>query len=968
MSGFLVALISGLVAGAIYSLYACGLTLTVSATGIYNLAFGAFAFVGGLTFFEASSGYIPRWAAFVLTVFVAAPLGGLFFEQFVFRKLSRVPEVARLMGTIGILVGLPALSVEIVDILTNSAHMGLASIDQAYSVPGIGPEPPHVYHFLKTGTLTSDQIAVLIVTAVAVGAVWTIMTKTRMGLMTRAVVDRSVLASTRGISPKYTSRVTWIMSSMLAALAGILAGPIFGLSVDSVLDFVVAGSAVVVVARFRSLPIAMIGGLALGALSSMIATYGNDVPIFKNLLRDVPGSSASVVYVALLLALLFRGRERGRVAGVSAVAEPVPTNYLSDIPKWRQAWPWVALCAGILLWGTDAIPWSNVQAGGLEQLLIVQALGLAVVFLSFNVVVGQLGVASMAQAAMVTSGALMAGIIAGHHFLGGNFVVCMIAAGLAAAFIAAIIALPAFRLGGLALALATLALGLIADQALFQVNVLSNYGNGWNLTRPILGPINFTSNKSFIVLLFLFLGGALLVVNNIRRSKTGRAILAVRFAPAAASASGISTRRAIVSAFAISGFLAGTGGALLAYGAGSANATTWPTETGLLWLMIAVTQGVRRPAASILGGIFATLTLRVLQTGFWGITPAINNPVIPEILFGLTCVLLANQPDGILHQTSEQNFRRRAWLRARRAGKLAAADAVVLDPSRDGVKVDSILADLSAAGVNGAPAVNGTTAGNGHSPDRHSAGPAVPSRAIVTDSTVTPALAISGLVAGYSEAEVLHGVDLVVPPGSIVAVLGPNGTGKSTLCGAVAGTVQTTAGSISLFGEDITSMEAYERCGAGIMIAPESRGIFPALTVEENLAVSLRSSSDRKLALERFPQLAARRKLPASNLSGGEQQMLCLAPILVHPPRLLIADEISLGLAPTIVREVLSILAELRADGLSILMVEEKAVHVVDLADYGAFLSFGVVSHAGPMSDLTDEVAAEAYLGSGSKA
>jgi ABC-type branched-subunit amino acid transport system ATPase component len=223
-------------------------------------------------------------------------------------------------------------------------------------------------------------------------------------------------------------------------------------------------------------------------------------------------------------------------------------------------------------------------------------------------------------------------------------------------------------------------------------------------------------------------------------------------------------------------------------------------------------------------------------------------------------------------------------------------------------------------------------------------------------------------VAGYSEAEVLHGVDLVVPEGSIVAVLGPNGTGKSTLCGAVAGTVQTTAGSISLFGQDITSMPAYERAAAGIMIAPESRGIFPALTVEENLAVSLRSAADRTLALERFPQLAARRKLPASNLSGGEQQMLCLAPILVRPPRLLIADEISLGLAPTIVREVLGILRELREAGLSILMVEEKAVHVIDLADYGAFLSFGVVSHAGPMSELTDEVAAEAYLGSGSHA
>ena len=386
--------------------------------------------------------------------------------------------------------------------------------------------------------------------------------------------------------------------------------------------------------------------------------------------------------------------------------------------------------------------------------------------------------------------------------------------------------------------------------------------------------------------------------------------------------------------------------------------------------MIAVTQGVRRPAASLLGGVFAALTLRVLQTGFWGITPAITNPVIPEILFGLTCVLLANQPDGILHQTSEQNFRRRAKWRARKAGKLQAAAPIVvgervIDPAMDGVNVDAILADLTEAGT-----TVGTTVGatNGSSTGERVTIPAEPRRNQLAESSETPALSISGLVAGYSEAEVLHGVDLVVPAGSIVAVLGPNGTGKSTLCGAVAGTVQTTSGSISLFGRDITSMAAYKRAAAGIMIAPESRGIFPALTVEENLAVSLKSAADRTLALERFPQLAARRKLPASNLSGGEQQMLCLAPILVKPPRLLIADEISLGLAPTIVREVLGILRELREAGLSILMVEEKAVHVVDLADYGAFLSFGVVSHAGPMSELTDEVAAEAYLGSGSHA
>ena len=964
MATFIVTLISGLVAGSIYSLYASGLTLTVSATGIYNLAFGAFAFVGGLTFFEISSGYMPRWAAFIVTVFIAAPLGGLFFERVVFRRLARVPEVVRLMATIGILVGLPALAIEVVDILTTDAHMGLASLQDAFSVPGIGPEPPTVYHFLGTGTLNSDQLAVLIVGVFAVTLVWLLMTKTRMGLKTRAVVDRRTLAATRGINPASTSRVAWVLSSMLAALAGVLSGPLFGLTLDGVLEFVVAGSAVVVVARFRSLPVAMIGGLALGALSSLFATYGADIPGLKQILADVPGTTQSVIYIALLVALLVRGHERARVAGVTKIAEAVPNNYLADIPRWRQAWPWVGICLALLLWGTGAIPFSPVQAGGLEQLLIIQAICLSIVFLSFNVVTGQLGVASLAQAAMVTTGALMAGIIAGHGFLGGNFIVCVIAAGLAAAVLAALISLPALRLGGLALALATLALGLICDFVVFQINTITNLGTGWTLHRPTLWGINFKDDKNYIVLLLIFLGGALLLVNNIRRSRTGRSIMAVRFAPAAATASGISTRRAIVTAFAISGFLAGVAGALLGYGAGAVHASTWPTETGLLWLMIAVTNGVRRPAASILGGLSAAFTLRILQTGFWGITPPITNPVIPQILFGLTCIILATQPDGILHNISEQNFKRRQWIRAWMAKRQGTTVTPAPAPAVAGLAV----AGAGAGGGNGAAPVpaGGTPRTPAPVPSVQVREPAPGGAAAEVDPNA--ALVVRGLLAGYTDAEVLHGVDLTVPKGSILAVLGPNGAGKSTLCGAVAGTVDITGGSILLNGEDITTMPAHQRVRAGIMLAPESRGIFPALTVDENLAVSLPAAADRQRALERFPQLAARRKLPASNLSGGEQQMLCLAPILVEPPSLLIADEITLGLAPTIVREVLDILRELRQDGLSILMVEEKAANVLNLADYGAFLSFGQVGLAGPMSELTDEVAAEAYLGAGSVA
>jgi branched-subunit amino acid ABC-type transport system permease component len=182
-----------------------------------------------------------------------------------------------------------------------------------------------------------------------------------MGLMTRAVVDRAELASTRGINPAYTSRVAWVIGSMLAAMAGVVAGPIFGLSVDSVLEFVIAASAVAVIARFRSLPVAMLGGLGLGALSALFSGYGGEIPGLKSVLNSIPGTRASVIYLALLVALLVRGRERARVAGVTVISEPVPTDYLADLPKWRRALPWAVLTLVILVWGTGRPVGSNAS-------------------------------------------------------------------------------------------------------------------------------------------------------------------------------------------------------------------------------------------------------------------------------------------------------------------------------------------------------------------------------------------------------------------------------------------------------------------------------------------------------------------------------------------------------------------------------------------------------------------------------
>ena len=225
-------------------------------------------------------------------------------------------------------------------------------------------------------------------------------------------------------------------------------------------------------------------------------------------------------------------------------------------------------------------------------------------------------------------------------------------------------------------------------------------------------------------------------------------------------------------------------------------------------------------------------------------------------------------------------------------------------------------------------------------------------------------LTFDNVSAGYGAVEVLHGANFEVQEGSIVALLGSNGAGKSTLCRCATGIISPTQGRILHRGTDITSMPAYQRALGGILASPEGRGVFPGLSVEENLAVWLSSTDLRSQAFEHFPLLGERRKQLAGLLSGGEQQMLSLAPALVRPPDLFIADEPTLGLAPLASEAVCETLDELRTAGVTVLLVEEKATEVLALSDTVAIMTLGRISWSGPRSEVDVEKLTSAYLGS----
>jgi len=231
-----------------------------------------------------------------------------------------------------------------------------------------------------------------------------------------------------------------------------------------------------------------------------------------------------------------------------------------------------------------------------------------------------------------------------------------------------------------------------------------------------------------------------------------------------------------------------------------------------------------------------------------------------------------------------------------------------------------------------------------------------------------PLLLVKDLHVRYGPALALDNISIEINAGQVLAVLGPNGAGKSTLARAVSGLVPRQGGTVHFNGVDVTKKPAHQIRRLGLVYLPEGRGIFPALTVAENLRIAstLLPRDDRKAAIARgleiFPSLAARRTMKAGMLSGGEQQMLSLCRALVMRPKLIVADEMSLGLAPKLVDLVFESLATLKEDDVTIVLVEQFVHRALEFADHAVLLSRGRVAWQGPTSSAKDEVLAR-YLG-----
>ncbi|MGB3412796.1 MAG: ATP-binding cassette domain-containing protein [Microthrixaceae bacterium] len=972
--------IAGAVSGGLYAIMASGLVLTYQASGIFNVGQGAVAFVTALTYFQLHQpteagglglGIVP---AAIISILIVAPLIGVLLDVALFRRLAKAPDTARLVGTVGVLIALPAGALWLIDTINTVFGSEMPSVagDAGLSPPGIGPTPPTTWSISSGISINSDQVAVLLAAAVAALGLWYLMRHTRLGLETRAGVDKPVLAQLRGIDTDRSSRIVWALSTMLAGCAGVLIAPLFDLAPITFDMIVFTSFTAAVAARLRSLPWAFAAGLALGVIQNIVYGYAPDF------LTTISGFRSSVPFLLLFVLLFFVRGRGGRAAG--SIIEEVPAeDPLADLPTWRRRLPWVVAGALFVLYGLFVANdyWTGILNRGLV---------LALVFLSFVVVTGIGGMINLAQATFVTVGGFTAGWLVNHQWpstvpiLMDNgrlaFWVALILSVVIAAAVGVLVALPSLRLGGVTLALATLALAFIGDRLVFQLEGVRNGSRGWSVRRPALGPLDLGDDRVLFVTLFVIVVAVVGIVGNLTRSATGRALLALRSSPVGASTAGVDPMRTKLVLFAVSAGLAGFAGAWFALVNSPMTNMSAPPLLGLVWLAVAVTFGIRRPGGAVVAGIvYASLPVVLSGIGAewsgapWGWLPEsarhiVGSPDLAALLFGLGAVSLAREPDGVLAETSKA-------MRARRLKRSGSSTA-----ERSVATVDRSVATSEPTVPTGEPTV-ATEAGPTVAPvatraddDLVADGDMVPervgtaSRQVGMDAAgMNPVLELVGVDAGYGEVQVLHGIDLAVTRGSALAILGANGAGKSTLSSTIAGLVSPSRGQILWDGVDITDMAVHERARKGIVLAPEARGIFPGLSVDDNLAVRLRTDEARQSAKSRFPILAERHAQLAGLLSGGEQQQLAMAVALADPPALFIADEPSLGLSPMASIAVFEALAELHERGTTLILVEEQAGGALALADRVVLMDLGRVVWAGPADEADLDHIGATYLG-----
>jgi branched-chain amino acid transport system permease protein len=530
-----------------------------------------------------------------------APAFGLFIQRVLVRDLGNAPVGVSLVVTVGILVGL----------------IGIAT--QIWPPEPRNFPPFFANHLIKVGddiVITWHQVITVILSGIVAFALYVLLSRTRIGTAMRASVDNPDLLRLYGGRPQLVAGLAWAVGTSLAALAGILLTPVIGLQYYDLTLLVISAYAAAMLGKLTNLPMTYVGAMGLGIIQSYAVGYLPSA-------GDVAGLRAVIptLFLFAILVLLPQAPLRiGQVKGI--VSAPVPSFTKAGI------------------WGGALVLLSMVLAASLadsDLLLVGTAATYAIVMLSLLLLTGYGGYASLAQFTFAGVGAVAYSKLDQPNLLG------LVVAGLIAAAVGALVAIPVLRLTGLYLALATLAFAQLMDKLIFQASFAYEIGNPLHADRLSILGLKFSGTGEYTVLMTVFFVLLAFGVIAVRRGRVGRMLIAVRDSQAASSTLGLDLRGMRIGLFAASAGMAGVGGALFAGLRGTTVANDFLYFQSLLLLAMAVIWGVTSVTGAVLGGVFL-MYLPVAQS---------DHPDVAGLLFllvGVGAVVIGRDPNGLANK------------------------------------------------------------------------------------------------------------------------------------------------------------------------------------------------------------------------------------------------------------------------------------------------------------------------------
>ena len=895
LTEFLAALLVGVTTGSVYSLVGLGAVLTYKTSGIFNLAHGALATASAYVFYELHVEHHVSWQVAVLAVLLLGVVFGLVLERLA-NGLRFADLAPRIVATVGVLL-----------------------VIQAVCVLRFGDSPLNVLPFLPVShvtlfgvVVTYDRIIIVAIALLATLALYAFFRATRLGKAMRAVVDNSQLLDLSGTNPVRVRQAAWMIGCAFATLSGPLLVQILGrVDPGTLTALVVQAFAAAALGSFTSLPITYAGGLLVGVAGSLAQHYFGSA---DGILSGLPAAMPFVILFVLMLVM-----PRARLALGAVVSR-----------KSRVRWtapPRVQAVAILLVIGFLAtVPmWADYRLGDWTT-----ALTFVILFLSLGLLVRTAGQVSLCHATFAAVGAVALSKLIIDA--GIPWPIALVLAGLVAAPIGALLAIPALRLSGVFLALATFGFGILVQNMFYLSDVMFGSGDlGMQVHKPHLSWLNVDTPTGFyyVALSVTVLIGGFVVV--LVRSRLGRLLRGVADSPLALSTSGLSVNVATVLVFSISASLAAVAGGV--YGAH-------------------VTALTGQSFVPFLSATYLTLIIIAAGAEPWyALMPALAFRLVPaywhpdnlglylQITFGVSAICLALFPPAGLPAGLRARIDRIGRTSRTRSGQRSTADDALVEP---------------------------------------------------TARVVPGELAVQDLSVNFGGISAVRNVSLVASTDRITGLIGPNGAGKTTTFNACSGLVRPSSGKILLNGDDISRSSAAVRARQGLGRTYQHVELWNSLTVRQNVELTVEARlAGRSLLRHMVSRQGDRARVTSAavdaiarcgledvaeptvgSLSTGKRRLVEVARCLAGGFDIILLDEPSSGLDQNETQEFGRLLRRLVDErGVGILLVEHDMRLVMDVCEYIYVLDFGEKIFEGSAAEVREsQVVRDAYLGSESEA